>query len=198
MDRFLKEHARRMLPADMVPLLADRFGTLRTPRAIITRMVRLGLSTTPLELTALQVARIFHVRTDCVTNWLRAGLLSGTKVGTSLRSQWKIKQRDIERFIDEHTERYDWHKMPSSRYRALAEVAWRTDPVYPLQDAARIYGIGMDVLYGALMHGHLRGVATNRARGVMRRWVVRRSTLLAWRDQTHAIGASTSAHDVAV
>lgn len=51
-------------------------------------------------LTVTEVAERLRVSTRTVLNWLRDGRLTGRRFGGT-KLGWRIKQSDLERFIDE-------------------------------------------------------------------------------------------------
>jgi len=53
-------------------------------------------------LTVAEAARVAAVKPLTVRRWLEAGRLRGAKMGDSKQAQWRIRRRDLERFLDHY------------------------------------------------------------------------------------------------
>jgi excisionase family DNA binding protein len=51
--------------------------------------------------TVEEVAERLKVKAKTVRGWLGSGKLRGTKLGTSRKTGWRIRESEVERFVDE-------------------------------------------------------------------------------------------------
>lgn len=96
--------------------LAER-GHRRTETAIKLKLNRAGIGRDdPLHYSGRQLAALLGLDSKTVSSWLQAGHLYGRARGTRRLDvqggdTWKIGRRDVRKFVIEHPERIDFHKV---------------------------------------------------------------------------------------
>lgn len=180
-DAMLRELAGRETPARVAELLSGRFLIERTEIAVRTRAKRLHVSLMMEGESARSLGAIFGVSTKRITHsWVRRGWLSGRQQAPMANSVWLFSDADIEAFIRRYPNIYDWRRMRPGRWRSLAEVVWRVDPLLTIAEAACCLGISENTLWSHCSKGwlpHLRrfekGGATRNGRILIRRSALR-------------------------
>lgn len=51
-------------------------------------------------LTAPQVAELLHIHINTVYRYLETGILKGYKLGNLRSSRWRVKEQDLNKFIE--------------------------------------------------------------------------------------------------
>lgn len=155
-------------------------GTPRTETAVIVRLKRLGLSPVVVHYNARAIGKLFGVDGKTVTSsWIPRGWLQATQQHPGVAgSSWVITAPAVEAFVRDFPWVYDWEQMRPGRWRSLAEVVWRRDPLLPINDAARIAGVHPETLRRHARRGWLTAVRRRRRGGARQgEWLVARSAL---------------------
>ncbi len=161
------------------------------------KAVRLGINQQMAWWSCNQVGALFGVESSTVRRWVAKGLLSGRRlrhIGSGGDPRWPRKQlqmwgfdgADIERFIEEHPEAYDYRRIPKGTYhRQLAEAAYDADPLLSLKEVAKRLSAHVSRLRIHIRRGWLPAVwAANVGPGMGNRgWLVRESDLGCFRDR---------------
>lgn len=155
-------------------------GTPRTETAVRIRCKRLGLSVVVDHYTATQVGRLFGVDPKTVVHsWIPRGWLEGRQLVPGLAgSAWSITAAQVEAFIREYRHCYDWRAMLPGRWRSLAEIVWRADPLLTVEEAAVYVGCDRETIRRYLRRGLLTGYRRLEKAGDQEgRWLIARSAL---------------------
>jgi hypothetical protein len=178
-DAALRELAGQLPTAEIAVRLGARFGYQRTEVAIRLRLKRLGLTATLVHVNARGAGYLFGVDGHTILSWIRRGWLGARQIRPGVAgSSWIITAPDLERLITTRPEVYDWRAMPPSRWRSLAELTWRRDPLLTIDEASRILGVHYGTVARHLARGWLPGVRRlERAGHQQGRWLIRRSAL---------------------
>lgn len=146
-DALLRELEGQYTIAELAVIITERFGVPRTETAVEVRQKRLGLCRVVDALTARQMGRLFGVDPKTITHsWIKNEWLSGDRVHDMPAASWIFRPSHIEAFIRSHPEIYDWTHMQPGRWRSLAEMVYRTDPLLSLPEAARALRASPNVL----------------------------------------------------
>jgi hypothetical protein len=184
-DRRLRELVGQVPVAEIAARLTAAFpDTPRSEIAVKVRLGRLGLSPVLVHYNARAVGYLFAVDPKTVSgSWIARGWLQATQQRPGVAgSSWIITAAALEAFIRDHLEVFDWRAMPPSRWRSLAEVEWRRDPLISITDAAPIAGLAPETLRRHLREGRIPGVRRFQKPGPQHGiWLIRRSSLLALR-----------------
>jgi hypothetical protein len=184
-DQLLRSLVGQYPPAEIAARLTARFpATPRTATAVLVRLKRLGLSPVLAHYTARQVAYLFGVDDKTpVVSWVRRGWLGGTQLQPGKSgSSWVFTAEQVEAFIRKYRHCYDWRAMPPGRWRSLAELEWRRDPLQTVPEAARVLGCAPETIRRYLRDGRLAGYRRLEKSGAQDgRWLIARSALASLR-----------------
>lgn len=178
--------------AQIAAQLTAEFGIPRTETAVIVRCKRLSLSPTLVHHNARAVGALFGVYSKTVSEtWIGRGWLQGTQQHPGQAgSSWIITDAALEAFIRDYPHVYDLHLMRPGKWRSLAELVWRRDPLLTVEEAAPVVGLAPKTLARFLREGRLVGERRYRKPGPWAgQWLIRRSTLVAFRPPDRADGA---------
>ena len=192
-DAALAELAKTCSPTEISVLLEERFGIPRTKNAVVLRLRRLHLGPATQAFGVAQVAEIFGVSEEVVRRtWIARGWLVARQMSARPCSRWLVAPGELETFIRKYPDAYDWQAMRPGRWRSLAEVEWRRDPLYSIAEAARFLGVHPETVRRRACRGSLPGlrrVKRGGAHGPL--WQFRRSALLACEHgKPHLAGAA--------
>lgn len=154
------EEARLLALSVTEPLdrIAERleaeYGLLRTTAALRIRLKRLHGSTQLAWHSARSLAALFGVDpTTVIDSWVRRGWLHGERTAEMPGGGWFFRDSEIERFIRDCPHVYDWRRMAPGRWRSLAEVVWRADPLLTVGQAAVALGVKPSTLRNHCRYG---------------------------------------------
>jgi hypothetical protein len=167
--------------AECATILSAEFpGTPRTATAVLLRAKRRGMSRPGSgTYTAQQLGRLFGVDPSTVSkSWIRRGWLAGGRLTDRPGAALCVTAAALEQFIRNSPHVYDWRVMPVSRWRSLAEMVWRRDPLLTVAEAARATGISVATLRNHLARGWLVGRRRFQPGGArLGCWIIPRSAL---------------------
>jgi DNA-directed RNA polymerase specialized sigma24 family protein len=128
-DLIVRELAGQRKPASIQRALR-KDGFARTETAIVVRMKRLGESRvieSVDEYSGRQLADMMGVDGKTVSTWVSKGLLRAKEVGEprsdGRATTWRIKRKDVRRFIIDHTAHVDLRKVEKFWFVDLLGVA---------------------------------------------------------------------------
>src|SRR5262249_2281742 len=116
-------------------------------------------------------------------SWIAQGWLEATQLHAGQPgSSWLITDAQLEAFIRTSPHVYDWQRMRPGRWRSLAELVWRRDPLFTVQEAAPLLGISRACARKSWRAGRLRALRRFRNPGPWAgEWLIHRSALHAFR-----------------
>lgn len=168
-------------------LSAEWPDTPRSVNAVTVRCTRLGLSPVLVHYNARTVGYLFGVGSKTVSSaWIARGWLQATQQVPGLAgSAWVITAAALERFIVDYRHCYDWRQMRPGRWRSLAEITWRRDPLLTADEAARYLGCARETIRRYLRAGVLTGYRRLEKTGDQQgRWLIARSALRTLQAET--------------
>ncbi len=163
-----------------LPRLCRALG--RTETAIRIKAKRLKLNQRDNYWTSRMIAAEFRVDSHKVVDqWIASGLLKARRAPVTYGPYrpWSVDPAELERFIRQHPEHYDWRRMEPGPYRNMARAAWERDPVLNATEAARELGVNRATVHRHLRKGWLQGVRVREA-GKYGGWRIRRSALASF------------------
>lgn len=167
-DQLLAQLAGTMPLAELLVWINQRSRFPRSRHAVQARACHLGISLQAPGTAATGICALFRASPYTVDRWLKAGYLTGRRLGTGRSSPWLFSDEDIRRFIRTHPLRYERSKISSSHWRAEAEVVWRSLGLITTQAAADYLGLSLQKLHEQLIRpGRL---AAYRGRHPTRLW----------------------------
>ena len=136
-DDFLRARLGRVPPAELARRLTERFSVPRTEKAVYCRAKKLGLSLVGDGWSATALADALAVAPPTVGRWVEEGRLVGRRFGRKSLARWRFARPDVERFLREHPDAYEWEAIVEPSLRAVGEVVARRRRVVSVAVAAR-------------------------------------------------------------
>lgn len=181
-DEWLRANIYNGTLDEVAEAIYQRFGILRTRKALEVRAQRLGLSTVSNHHSPKEVCYLLGVCLRVFMWWIWAGYFPAQQTTPNRRgSFWLITDADIENFIRERLILINYQKMPPSKWRTLAEGLWKSDPYYTVSQAAKILKVTRGCVHDNIVNGKLPAEEMpvgQRGQRKIKRWAVRRSNLI--------------------
>lgn len=179
---------------DEIEYLVDHYGLVslrhiarrlrRTETAVKLKAKRLGINQKANFYSATLVAEVFGVDTKKVSHqWIVDGLLRARRSPVRCGPHhvaWRVMDQDLERFIRQHPEQYDWRRMEPGPWRNIARATWERDPVLTAEQAARELGVNTATILRHINRGWMSATRV-RCAGKHGSWRIRRSALEGFR-----------------
>lgn len=175
-DRILRESTGVRTAKEVCEKIRQETGQIRTENAVHIRMQRTGIPRLLPGYSIGEVRLMMGVSYTVAQQWVKAGLIGPPNPRWTIAT---VRLEDLERFIRERTDLYDWKRITDPQLQSIGRAAWVRDPWITVAVVSRMIKRCPESVRRLFVCGTLPGrkVAEWNIRPGGIRWVARRSEI---------------------